>query len=260
MPGKPRRRAVLDAAREVAMPIFVSTITTIVVFLPTVFLEGQAQAPLHPADLHHLLLALRLLPRLADGHPAALPALARAGAAADRRAAQPVHAGARAGAGACSSGSTRSTSASLGWALGHRKTLIGGILALAATAVALLPLIGTEFFPPSDESQFIIRVRAPVGTRVEETERIVGPDGGASSGPTLKPERVHVDRLHGGRADRPLGRLLPEHRAPRGPAPGLPERPRQADAQRPGDRRGDPAEVRRPVPGHDHTRSSSAAS
>ena len=35
MPGKDRHAAVLDAAREVAMPIFVSTITTIVVFLPT---------------------------------------------------------------------------------------------------------------------------------------------------------------------------------------------------------------------------------
>src|SRR5262249_23752415 len=70
--------------------------------------------------------------------------------------------------------------ASLGWALGHRGALIGGILALSATAVVLpfgelggRPLIGTEFFPPSDESQFLIRLRAPVGTRVEETERIV---------------------------------------------------------------------------------------
>ena len=43
IPGKDRRTAVLDAAREVAMPIFVSTITTIVVFLPTVFLEGQSK-------------------------------------------------------------------------------------------------------------------------------------------------------------------------------------------------------------------------
>src|SRR3989454_1800720 len=43
MPGKDRRTAVLDAAREVAMPIFVSTITTIVVFLPTVFIQGQAK-------------------------------------------------------------------------------------------------------------------------------------------------------------------------------------------------------------------------
>ena len=43
MPGKDRRTAVLDAAREVAMPIFVSTITTIVVFLPTLFIEGQSK-------------------------------------------------------------------------------------------------------------------------------------------------------------------------------------------------------------------------
>src|SRR5882724_2530649 len=41
MPGQERRRAVLDAAREVAMPIFSATITTIIVFVPTVFLEGQ---------------------------------------------------------------------------------------------------------------------------------------------------------------------------------------------------------------------------
>src|SRR5438128_1417310 len=41
MPGTERRRAVLDAAREVAMPIFSATITTIIVFVPTVFLEGQ---------------------------------------------------------------------------------------------------------------------------------------------------------------------------------------------------------------------------
>src|SRR6266705_3587283 len=41
MPATERRRAVLDAAREVAMPIFSATITTIIVFVPTVFLEGQ---------------------------------------------------------------------------------------------------------------------------------------------------------------------------------------------------------------------------
>src|SRR3989475_11388429 len=35
------RSAVLDAAREVASPIFSATITTIIVFVPTVFLEGQ---------------------------------------------------------------------------------------------------------------------------------------------------------------------------------------------------------------------------
>ena len=43
IPGTPRRKAVLDAAREVAMPIFSATITTIIVFPPTVFLEGQTK-------------------------------------------------------------------------------------------------------------------------------------------------------------------------------------------------------------------------
>lgn len=47
------------------------------------------------------------------------------------------------------------------------------MLGCAATALLLLPLIGIEFFRPSDESQFIIRLRGPAGTRVEETERTV---------------------------------------------------------------------------------------
>ena len=61
----------------------------------------------------------------------------------------------------------------IAWALGHRAALVGGVLAVGLSAVALLPFIGTEFFPASDESQFILRLRAPVGTRVEETERVV---------------------------------------------------------------------------------------
>src|SRR5215510_13072514 len=41
--GQSRRDAVLAAAQEVAMPILVSTITTIVVFLPVLFLTGVAR-------------------------------------------------------------------------------------------------------------------------------------------------------------------------------------------------------------------------
>src|SRR5439155_16732899 len=33
-------------------------------------------------------------------------------------------------------------------------------------------LLGTEIFPASDEGQFVIRFRAPPGTRIEETEKI----------------------------------------------------------------------------------------
>src|SRR5690606_32658969 len=38
-----RRKAVLDAAQEVAMPILVSTITTVIVFFPVLFLQGVAR-------------------------------------------------------------------------------------------------------------------------------------------------------------------------------------------------------------------------
>src|SRR2546427_12028983 len=67
------------------------------------------------------------------------------------------------------------------WALGHRRLVIGSIVVtfvaslflVLAPPVGVKPLIGTEFFPPSDEAQFRVNIKAPIGTRVEETERIV---------------------------------------------------------------------------------------
>ena len=32
--------------------------------------------------------------------------------------------------------------------------------------------IGTEFFPDSDESQFAVNFKTPIGTRVERTEQV----------------------------------------------------------------------------------------
>jgi multidrug efflux pump subunit AcrB len=47
------------------------------------------------------------------------------------------------------------------------------ILVIFAASIALIPKIGTEFLPVSDESQFRIVLRAPVGQRVEKTEQQV---------------------------------------------------------------------------------------
>jgi len=63
--------------------------------------------------------------------------------------------------------------ATLRWALAHRRAVIAGTVAVFSLSLLLVPLIGSEFFPITDESQFRIMVRAPVGTRVEETERLV---------------------------------------------------------------------------------------
>jgi hydrophobe/amphiphile efflux-1 (HAE1) family protein len=170
MPGNPRTRAVLDAAREVAMPIFVSTITTIVVFLPTIFLEGQAKLLFIPLTftISCSMFASFLVSRTVT--PLLCLHWLRSEAAVTR---QNMYTRVLAWSGRALGRLDELYQERLRWALGHRKTLIVGILAVAGTALALLPFIGTEFFPPSDESQFIIRLRAPVGTRVEETERIV---------------------------------------------------------------------------------------
>ncbi|HNP38687.1 MAG TPA: efflux RND transporter permease subunit, partial [Nitrospira sp.] len=58
---------------------------------------------------------------------------------------------------------------SLRWVLAHRRTLLVAVVALFVSSLALLPFIGTEFLPVSDESQFRIVLRAPVGQRVEKT-------------------------------------------------------------------------------------------
>src|SRR5215470_7874736 len=173
MPGKDRRTAVLDAAREVAMPIFVSTITTIVVFLPTIFLEGQAKLLFIPLTftISCSLFASFLVSRTVTPLLCLHWLRPEAPATSDR---PNLYRRVLLWSGRLLERLDDLYQRGLGWALGHRKTLIGTIVALCASAGALFPLIGTEFFPPSDESQFIIRIRAPVGTRVEETERVVG--------------------------------------------------------------------------------------
>ena len=52
--------------------------------------------------------------------------------------------------------------------------------------------IGTEFFPETDESQFSINYKAPIGTRVEKTELV-----------TARMEQAVLARA--GRATRPAG-------------------------------------------------------
>jgi hydrophobe/amphiphile efflux-1 (HAE1) family protein len=180
MPGTPRRKAVLDAAREVAMPIFVSTITTIVVFLPTVFLEGQSRLLFIPLtftisfSLFASFLVSRTVTPLLCFHWLRSEHDTRsddAGRGIGRLKAPLARV--FAWSGVILDRMDALYQRQLSWALDHRKSLIGGILVTLASALAILPLVGSEFFPQSDESQFLIQVRAPVGTRVEETERIV---------------------------------------------------------------------------------------
>src|SRR5262249_5859010 len=62
----------------------------------------------------------------------------------------------------------------LGWALDHRLVTVACMLGLAFGSMLLFPYIGQDFFPSVDAGQLRLHVRAPAGTRVEETERVFG--------------------------------------------------------------------------------------
>lgn len=62
--------------------------------------------------------------------------------------------------------------ARLGTALGRsRKIVIGYALAAGILLALLVPQLGREIFPETSAGQFQFRMRAPAGTRIEETER-----------------------------------------------------------------------------------------
>jgi hydrophobic/amphiphilic exporter-1 (mainly G- bacteria), HAE1 family len=57
--------------------------------------------------------------------------------------------------------------------LSHRKVVVFGVMGVFIGTLFLIPLIGTEFFPASDEGQLRMNLRLPVGTPVEETKRVM---------------------------------------------------------------------------------------
>jgi len=51
--------------------------------------------------------------------------------------------------------------------------VVSGILGVFLVSLLILPLLGVAFFPRSDAGQFVISMKAPSGTRVELTEKLV---------------------------------------------------------------------------------------
>ncbi|HTK81829.1 MAG TPA: efflux RND transporter permease subunit [Bacteroidota bacterium] len=194
-PNQSKLEATLEAAKEVASPIFVSTLTTVIVFLPIVFLTGIAKLLFIPLTITITvalfgsflvsrtvtpLMCLKYLPpeKLIDRTSSKFSDRMR----------------------------VRSTdvidsldswySKRLEWLLDKRilftyrmfsfirlkwkrfevrrsTLLIYGVVVIAGLSAGLLKFIGTEFFPDQDEGQFTVTVKLPVGTRSEETDKFI---------------------------------------------------------------------------------------
>jgi CzcA family heavy metal efflux pump len=179
--NKPIRRAILDGAAQIAVPAFVSTLAICIVFVPVVFLTGPAAYLFVPlamavafAMMASYLLSRTLVPTMVLYLlPPEVPLYAAEEHGDTTTQGGPiwrVHQ-------AFNRQFERLRAAYqrlLGWALDHRLVTTVVMLGFAFGSLALFPRVGRDFFPAVDAGQFRMHVRAPAGTRVEETERIFG--------------------------------------------------------------------------------------
>ncbi len=170
--GQSKALATLDAAKEVAAPIFISTLTTVIVFLPIVFLSGIAKLLFIPLTITiavalfgSFFISRTVTPLMCLKYLPPEKLLDRASARFSDRMRVLAH--------DALEKLDEWYEQRLRWTLSHRRLVIGGIVGGALASIVLVKFIGTEFFPDQDEGQFTVSVKLPVGTRAEETDRFV---------------------------------------------------------------------------------------
>ncbi len=61
---------------------------------------------------------------------------------------------------------------SLAWCLKHKKLVLSGFSLIFIASLFLIPFIGNEFSPKEDSGDLRVNVELPMGTRVEETDKL----------------------------------------------------------------------------------------
>lgn len=175
---KPILQAILDGAQQIAVPAFVSTLAICIVFVPVVFLSGAAKSLFTPlamavvfAMLASYLLSRTLVPTMAKYLlPAELHLHQEGHVTVARGLFGHIHAAFERGFTSMREGYR----GILESALKNRLVTICIFGFFSVISVVLMPFLGQDFFPSVDAGEFRLHVRAPAGTRLEETERIFG--------------------------------------------------------------------------------------
>ncbi|MDB5363336.1 MAG: transporter [Rhodospirillales bacterium] len=174
--GKGVETAILDGAQQIVVPATVSLLCICIAFVPMFGLNGVAGylfRPLAEAVVFALIasyvLSRTLVPTLANyllqphqpgtDHGAATPSrnpLARFQQGFERR----------------FEALRNAYSGLLDLCLDNRRKLIAGFIGFSLLSFALVPYLGQDFFPNVDGGQIKLHVRAPTGTRIEETTKL----------------------------------------------------------------------------------------
>jgi multidrug efflux pump subunit AcrB len=177
--GKPAFQAALDGASEVTRPLVIITLTISVVFFPVVFLSGIGKFLFTPlamtvifAICTSLLLATTLVPVCAAKFFRSSRREEALTEKSERSVSLLTSAATEAERGDWFSRVRRAFARALQLVLRFRWIVLGGAAALFMVSLALFKFIGTELFPQTDAGQFMIRLRAPSGLRIERTEQL----------------------------------------------------------------------------------------
>jgi HAE1 family hydrophobic/amphiphilic exporter-1 len=170
--GKSPLEAARLGAAEVAMAVTASTLTTVAVFLPIVYVEGmiteifkQLALTVTFSLLASLVVSLTLTPLLSsrllvvevnNNNHGKGGILKRYSHLFGKKLEQLDNAYGRA----------------LSWCLGNRKRVLGTAVVLFILSLVLVPFVGAEFLPATDEGRLSIAVRLPVGSTLEATEAV----------------------------------------------------------------------------------------
>lgn len=162
-------------ASEVGTAISASTFTTIAVFLPIVYVQGIASELFRPMGytitfslLTSLLVALTLVPMLSskllrfkvkDNNPSASK--------------ENLVQNSMSQGGRIFNFVREEYSRLLSWSLRHRGIVFILAVIIFVGSIMLVPLVGTEFIPSSDQGQFNINITLPTGTNLETTSETV---------------------------------------------------------------------------------------
>jgi multidrug efflux pump subunit AcrB len=177
--GKDVETSIIDGAKQIVTPAFVSLLCICIVFVPMFFLEGVARflfVPMAEAVIFAMvcsfILSRTLVPTMAKFllKPHA-PHVEGQGAHAATPSSHPLLRFQR----AFEARFERIRAAYHGMldlALAHRRPFVLGFLAFVLVSFLLVPFLGRNFFPEVDGGQILMHVRAQVGTRVEETANL----------------------------------------------------------------------------------------
>ena len=174
--GKEIVQAILDGSAQISVPALVSTLSICIVFVPMFFLSGVARYLFVPlaeavvfAMLASYLLSRTLVPTMARYLLLAQTEEERLEQAhASRNPLVKLQLGFESGFERFREWYHRK----LAVLIEHRKLFVTAFLAACVLSFALIPFVGQDFFPTVDNGEFKLHMRAPTGTRLEDTAAI----------------------------------------------------------------------------------------